>query len=201
MNTTLIFAELLIIGLEGGIWLSFLLLSYFGVGSFDKFLIIVKDWQLFILAIILPLLYVIGVIIDRTADGLFKVRERKIEREIIGDLDVSPSVMRFSLGVQNEILNQQLEYSRTRMRIVRASSINFLLIAVSISIFLLTRIRNLQPNVLWGYIGFTLILGLVFAYSAFLSWQSLIRGHLKLAKAMYDYQNPRSSRKKILKKN
>jgi hypothetical protein len=201
MTTTLLFAELLIIGLEGGIWLSFFLLSIFGVSNLEKFLLIFKDWQLIAITIFLPLLYVIGIIIDRTADQLFRTRERKIEQEIIGDLDVSPSVMRFSLGTQNDILNQQLEYSRTRLRIVRASSINFLLIALSISTFLLTRVMTIPSSVLWGYVGLTLILGGIFSYAAFLSWRSLTRGHLKLAKAMYDYQNPRSSRRKILKKS
>lgn len=196
MNTSLVFAELIIIGLEGGIWLLFLLLTIFGIGNLDRSLLILKEWQLIALAVVLPLLYVIGIIIDRTADRIFKTREKKIEREIIGDLDVTPSVMRFSLGTQNEILNQQLEYSRTRMRIVRASSINFILIAVSISTFLSTRFVHIQVNCLWRYVALTLFSGLLFAYAAFLSWSSLTRGHLKLAKAMYEFQHQPSTKKK-----
>ena len=196
MNTTLVFAELLIIGIEGGIWLFFLFLSFFGVDRFDEFLSVIKDWQLVVLAVLLPLLYVVGIILDRIGDRLFKPRERQIEREIVGDLPVGPLVMRFSLGDQNENLNQQLDYARSRMRIIRASSINFIMISISISIFLLTRVTNISSALRWEYVAFTLFLGLLLAYASFLSWRFLIKGHLKLAKAMYEYQVSQDKSKK-----
>src|SRR5687767_9636167 len=148
MNTTLVFAELLIIGLEGGIWVSFLFLSIFGVSAFEKPLAYLKDWQVLVLPIVFALIYVMGVIIDRGADSLFRKKEKQINNEIVGDLPVTISVMRFSLGTQNDFLNQQLDYTRTRIRIVRASIVNFLLISFSLSIFLLTRLSNIPPNTL-----------------------------------------------------
>jgi len=201
MNTTLVFAELLIIGLEGGIWLSLLLFSLFGLKDFDGFLSIIRDWQLVILAIVLPLLYVIGIILDRITDRLFQRQETKIEQETLGDFPVTVPVMRFSLGTENDFLNQQLEYTRTRMRVVRASSVNFVLIAISISIFLLTRLTNLSSNLRWTYTALILCIGLLFSYAAFSTWKSLTKGHLKLSKAMYEYQNQKDRKKKTLKKS
>ena len=199
MNTTLIFAELLIIGLEGGIWLTFLLLSFFGIDGLDEFLLITKDWQLILLTLAIPLIYALGIILDRAGDRLFKTVERKIEREIIGDFPVKSSVMRFALNEQNHSLNEQLEYTRSRIRVIRASALNFVLITVSISTFLLIRIKNISPTLRWEYVAFTIIAGLFFAYASFLSWKFLIKGYLKLVKAMYEYQNPQVKKKTILK--
>jgi hypothetical protein len=195
VNTTLIFAELLIIGLEVGIWLSFLLLSFLGVNNFDEFLNTITNLEVLVLTITIPVLYVLGIIFDRIVDRLFRSTERRIEAEILKDYPVSVLAMRFSFGNANDSLNQQLDYARTRMRIVRASSINFVLIAVSISTFLLTRIVNVQ----WQTIVLVLVTGLLLAYVAFVAWQFLVRGHLELAKAMYEYLNP--SNKKTFKKS
>ncbi len=198
MNTTLIFAELLIIGLEGGIWFFFLIFSLFGINDLDKFLNAIREWQLIVVTIAIPLLYVLGIILDRMADILFKARERTLDREIAGDLSVSVPVMRFTLGTKNDFLNQQLEYTRTRMRIVRASVVNFALIAISISIFLLTHLTSVAAKTRWQYVTITVILGLVMSYAAFVTWKSLVRGHLRLSKIMYEHQNPKKSRKRTL---
>lgn len=195
MNTTLIFAELLIIGLEVGIWLVFLLLSLFGIDGFDEFLSGIKDLEWIILTIAIPFLYVLGIIFDRIVDHLFKTTERKMESEILKDYPVTVLEMRFSFGNANDSLNQQLDYARTRMRIARASSVNFLLISVCASLFLISRIVNVQ----WESVLLVLVTGLLLAYAAFVAWRFLVRGHLELAKAMYEYLNPQN--KKALKKS
>ena len=200
MNTTLVFAELLIIGLEGGVWVSFLLLSLFGAGTFEKPLTFLQDWQLLVLPTIFALIYVLGVIIDRVADSLFRGKEEKIDNEIVGDLPVTISVMRFSLGTQNDFLNQQLDYTRTRIRIVRASIVNFPLIALSLSLFLLTGLPNIPANLQWNYAIIILGVGILAAYAAYRTWRSLIIAHLKLAKGMYEYQTQKNEQiKKSMK--
>jgi hypothetical protein len=195
MNTTLIFAELFIIGLEGGIWLSFLVLSVLGLKDFDSFLLDVKDWQVAIATIAIPLLYVFGIILDRLIDRLFKPLEQKIDRQVLGDLPVTVPVMRYSLGVQNDFLNQQLEYTRTRMRIARASTVNFMLISLTFTILLFTRVTDIPLESRWNYAAFIIILGILLSYAAFITWRLLVKGHLELNKTMYEYQNKQNNKK------
>ena len=197
----MIFAELLIIGLEGGICFSFFLLSIFGVDIFEQTLSFLEKWQLLVLAIVLALIYVFGVILDRIADWLFRSKEKQVDEEIVGDMPVTIPVMRFSLGIQNDFLNQQLEYTRTRMRIVRASTINFPLIAVGLSTFLLTRLTNISYELRWNYVGIVLAMGFVFSYASYRTWKSLIKAHLKLAKVMYEHQTQHGKKKKTTKKS
>ena len=200
MNTSLIFAELIIIGLEGSVWLALLFAGTFGVDAFAGILNLFKDWQLFIAAVLLALVYVVGVIIDRVADALFRKKEGKLDDEIVGDMPVSIPVMRFSLGTQNDFLNQQLEYTRTRMRIVRASTVNFLLIAASFVFFLLRQMTDLSAAQHWQYMIVAALAGAAFSYSSYRTWKSLIRAHLRLAKEMYDHQTKQEKKKSTVKK-
>ena len=195
MNTTLIFAEILIIGLEVGIWLLLFLLSLFGIENLNKILPAIKEWQGAVATVTIAFLYVLGIVFDRIVDRLFRTTERRIESEILKDFPVTVLAMRFSFGNTNDSLNQQLDYARTRMRIARASSVNFMLIAISISVFLLARVPGIESK----YIAFTLGLGFLFGYVAFLAWKFLVRGHLQLAKDLYEYNNPQN--KKALKKS
>ena len=201
MNTTLIFAELLIIGLEGGIWLSFIFLSIFGLNAFSWMLNLMKEWQVPAFALVVGLLYVVGVIIDRTADSFFRKAETKVGDEIVSDLPVSIPVMRFSLGTQNDFLNQQLEYTRTRMRIVRASMLNFPMIAISLLIFLFTHRMDIDSNLQLKYIVVIVTAGIIFTYGSYRTWRSLIRAHLKLAREMYIYQTEQIKKQKTPKKS
>ena len=196
MNTTMLFVELLIIGLEGGIWLLFLVLSILGTNGVPKAYATIKEAQALTIAITLPILYVIGILLDRCADRLFKAKEKEIERDIVGKSSVTVPVMRFSLGTENDFLNQQLEYTRTRMRIVRASSLNFVLIALNSSIFILTRITSVSISIRWGYVALIVFVGLMFAFASFSTWKSLASGHVKLTKAMYEYSNPPRKKRK-----
>ena len=195
MNTSLVFAELVIIGLEGGIWLAFLFAAGFGAETLASIFSSFEKWQLLIAAILLALIYVVGVIIDRIADSLFRRKEHILDEEIVGDMPVTIPVMRFSLGTQNDFLNQQLEYTRTRMRIVRASTVNFLLIAASLSLFLFTRLTEVSVTTRWGYVFVAMLVGAAFSYASYRTWKSLIRAHLKLAKEMYEHQTKQEKKK------
>jgi len=73
----------------------------------------------------LSIFYVIGIIIDRVADALFSGWERKLRKIGFPDSPMPIVVLRFELARGNEHLNHQFEYNRTRMRISRASALNF----------------------------------------------------------------------------
>jgi hypothetical protein len=121
--------------------------------------------------------------------------EQKIDRQVLGDLPVTVPVMRYSLGVQNDFLNQQLEYTRTRMRIARASTVNFMLISLTFTILLFTRVTDIPLESRWNYAAFIIILGILLSYAAFITWRLLVKGHLELNKTMYEYQNKQNNKK------
>lgn len=121
MNTTLLFAEILIVGLQSGVWLIFLLFSVLGIDWFQNISALLKDWQTVLLAILIPLLYVMGIIIDRFSDRIFENWNERTKKSVMGNEQLSLTIMRFALGKDNEFLNQQIEYTRTKMRIARAS--------------------------------------------------------------------------------
>jgi hypothetical protein len=200
MNTTLLFIELLIIGLEGWIWLTFILMSIFGVEAFVVTLSLLKDWQSLVFTTILALVYVVGVIIDRIADWSFRWLEKRVRKPIVGDLNVPISVLRFSLGTQNDFLNQQLDYTRTRLRIVRASTLNFPVIALCLCIFIYTRPSSLQTNEVWTYIGWVALIGILVTVVSLKTLSSLVKAHLRLVRDMYDYQNKSGKEKAGRKK-
>lgn len=200
MNTSLVFAELIIIGFEGGIWLAISCATLFGPENLSRFLSYFEKWELLVVVLLLALTYVVGIVIDRFADSRFRRQEHKLDEEIVGGMPVSIPVMRFSLGTQNDFLNQQLEYTRTRMRIVRASTVNFLLIAASFVFFLLRQMTDLSAAQHWQYMIVAALAGAAFSYSSYRTWKSLIRAHLRLAKEMYDHQTKQEKKKSTVKK-
>jgi hypothetical protein len=178
MNTTLLFAELLIIGLQAGVWLFFLFLSIFGLDWLQTLQATkLSDWQTLILIISLSFFYVLGVIIDRVADALFAKWDWRIRRRAFPDPALPIVVLRFELGRDNEYLNRQFEYNRSRMRIARASSVNFGLTTLLALVFLLTRVHTAGPEERWDYAFAILIVGIVLTGSAALTWRKLMRGY------------------------
>lgn len=196
MNTTLIFAELLVIGVEGLVWIIFLILSLFGIDPIGKILMFFDGWETGFYFIVLTMVYVFGVILDRFADSLFRVTEERIRKETVGDLSDRFVVIRYSLGKQNEYLNQQLEYTRTRMRIARASAINLPITAVFAAAFIFFRLNTISPQLQCSYILSILFAGALSYYVAIRAWKSLQKAHLNLATAMYDYETPNRTKKK-----
>ncbi len=68
MNTTLLFVDLLISGVQVGIWLCLLVASF--VGFDPAALKELKGWEVAIAAALLPILYPAGVFVDNLADDL-----------------------------------------------------------------------------------------------------------------------------------
>ena len=194
MNTTVLFVELLIIGFQAGIWILLLFLSVFGykwVSGLQSMGI--SDWQTLITIFLLAMLYVLGIIIDRTADAIFSGWSQKIKKRVFPDSDTPTSAIRF--GFTNEFLNRQIEYTRTRMRIVRASSVNFVLTTIFAVIFIATKVQGISDSERLGYLVFTLIFGTTLAIAAIVIWRSLTRGYYETVKKNVTAPSSSSSRK------
>ncbi|MBL8090749.1 MAG: hypothetical protein JNJ43_10495 [Anaerolineales bacterium] len=196
MNTTLLFVELLIIGLEGWIWIFLFTSPLFPIKNYPNMLLIFKDWELVIIAIFLALTYVLGVIIDRIADWRVRPLEKKHRADIITDNTTPISVMRFSLGTQNDFLNQQLDYTRSRLRIMRASILNIIAITIALCFYLWKTYSFASTNYMMLTFGIVILAGTIVVYLSHRTLVSLIKAHLNLIQNMYEYQN-----KPIIKKS
>lgn len=186
MNTTLLFAELLIIGLQASLWLFLVAILAFGT----KWLQVAKDigladWETLIVVIALSLVYTIGIIIDRFADRIFKTRDRKIRLQVLKNVEMPTVVIRFRLAKNNEYLNRQFEYTRSRMRISRASVFNFVMLLV-VGLGLVAQHQFMVSGEKIKYIIFTLVGGLLLVLSAFYAWYRLSLSYYGLIKSHWE---------------
>jgi 8-oxo-dGTP pyrophosphatase MutT (NUDIX family) len=130
LPTTALVAEILIIGLEASVWLWLLLSGLFG-RNLVRFHILSDLGALGLLATVAAA-YVIGVIVDRIADSLYKqlsdsARGERLLRRF-GRKNVPKSVatgdMRLRLMSIDDGRSRFLEYQRSRWRIARATVFN-----------------------------------------------------------------------------
>ena len=186
MNTTLLFAELLIIGLQASVWLFFMALVIFGVNWF-QFLTSVglADWQTVIVVVALSVIYVIGIIIDRLADLAFTAWDKKMRNKFFPNAPFPIGVMRFQLGKDNEYLNRQFEYTRSRMRISRASILNFALTTI-FGVWLIFQLQFPSPAEKTKFIVTALCGGILLTISALYTWHRLTQTYITLVKSNWD---------------
>ena len=117
MNTTDIFIEHLIAGVQVGVWLLLLFLSVFGY-----------EWVI-LAVILLPFIYPLGIVVDNIADEILQPLHRRIRKSVVGDKDISTA--RLMLRLQSEHTASQLDYIRRRIRISRSTFINMIIITIT----------------------------------------------------------------------
>ncbi len=181
MNTTLLFAELLIIGLQSVIWLLLLAFNFLGFGWLQA-LKAVSDWQTLIAVASLSVLYVLGIVIDRVADFSFYGWDCSLKNRILPGLSFSSSAVRFDISKDNEFLNRQFEYTRSRLRIARASSLNF---AISTVLLVILIVRVQAPNEA-ALLFFSVLLGILLTAGSVYAWRTLAVTYYKMVKGNYD---------------
>lgn len=139
MSTTSLIIEFLITGIQVGIWLSLLFLSIFGIDwiVFDK----IKDSEIIIGVLALPIVYPIGIFVDNLADALLNRWNFKIRAKYVPEK--SQSIIKLLVTANNERLASIFEYSRTRIRISRSTALNFFIITIVLPIFIIKRIESL----------------------------------------------------------
>jgi hypothetical protein len=178
MNTTLLFVEIFIAGLQGLVWLALLILNLTGY----NWLLNVKftelgDWSFLISALIFSFSYSLGIVIDRLANLIFSAWENKIQKKYAPKENRSFAYMRYQL--ENESLIKQLEYSRTRLRIARSSAINHLLITI-FAVGLIQKFDFLGLALQAKYEWATAIIGIGVVVLFVAAWYSLSDTNFKL---------------------
>lgn len=171
METTVLYAEMIIIGLEASLWIGILsvMLTDLKTWSVIKYLFEKIPAAIFFLG----MLYILGITVDRLADLLLSDFEKKIKKE--SKLDAKSSILIWkNAGQETYFL-----YTRSRIRILRASVINFPLI--TLSAFLLT--YKLMPQYIF-FISFVIFLGFLFTATAFRGYKETVTSYYKKARLL-----------------
>lgn len=156
METTQLYIELIIIGLESSIWMCMFLINIIGNKVLNVISDILNNFSSSILFI--GILYVIGILIDRLADILFQESEDKIRKK--SGLKAKSSILIWKkYGTE-----KYAEYARSRIRILRATILNIPLITIG---FILYIIEHGDKS--YSIIIYVIFLGMLFTY---VSWKS-----------------------------
>ncbi len=167
MSTTNLFVELVVIGVGGGLWASLIVLSLFG-----------WDWvpaeKLFSTEAVIPLLavvYLLGIVVDRLADVSFdRLFGKRLRRKNFPD-DSTYHHARTVILSQSEQLARLLEYGRSRLRICRGWTLNALLAAIALDLFIWTRLGETAPRSALSTFGTATFL--LLAVACWFSWRKL----------------------------
>jgi hypothetical protein len=143
METTELFVELIVIGYGSLLCLLLLITSIFGYSwiSFEK---------ISSLAAVLPSLvfaYVLGVLVDRLADWLFRIWDREIRAlQLTEKSKVCEDYQRVRTIVfdSSESLRDWFYYGRSRVRICRGWTVNFISILITANFFICIQIHSLD---------------------------------------------------------
>jgi hypothetical protein len=176
MNTTQLFAEILVSGTGAVIAAGFLAAAVFRLPVTG----LAAEAGTALLAPAIAVAYIFGIMIDRIGFGLFGRLEQRNRNAIVpaDDLVSVEDKERFIL-LTSEALSLQLTYNRSRMRICRSWTINFLLIAIASGLWAMR--VNLTPSL------FLPALSLVLAVLSMFVWLKLSRDYYINVEKSYTY--------------
>jgi hypothetical protein len=188
MSTTLLFVELLIAGVQVVVWFSLLVFSVFGyewVSNIQSQAL--SDWEVLVSITVLAFVYVLGILFDRLADLIFSKWDRKIAIEMFPHAPHTFAVIRFQISKGNDYLNHQFEYTRSRLRIARASALNFAITTVLAVIFIAVRLQGIPDHV--TLLVFASVTGSLLTVLAVITWYKLVHSYFGLIRANYAAQS------------
>jgi hypothetical protein len=173
MKTTALFAEVLVVGLVGLVWLVLLLMILPGLNVNVGELLKLLSKHSFLSGVLLTALaYCFGVMIDRIADIIFDDWDhRRIRKKHFDVKEVKFTVARMKILHRGGDDVDFLHYQRSRIRIARASVLNFILIALTASILLFEKSAQGASMVL--------LLGFVLTLATLYSWHSISRAYYR----------------------
>lgn len=131
MDTTAVFAEILVVGLEACVWLALLVGAFFGFEwvRFEQ----LKGWEALATIIVIAGAYGLGIVMDRVFDSLYEWVHPPLEK-ICMKLPKTPrrgeefGERRVRVLLHEGALAPFLEYQRSRQRVARATVFNLPLI-------------------------------------------------------------------------
>lgn len=187
MNTTNLFVELMVIGI-GALSAIFLAVAAFIDFGAERWTSPNNDnvVAILILAPILALTYVLGIIIDRGADWLFRTlwADSLRRRFFANDIDAYHRARRAVLAGPPK-LAALLEYARSRMRICRGWTVNAAFLVVAWNLFAARQLVDTSSSGSWWLAGNLFFLALL--VGSWVAWRSLILGIYEKAQRLYAF--------------
>lgn len=159
METTHLYVELIIIGLETSVWMCMVYINIVGNQIAEIISKVLNNFSSSLLLI--GLLYIVGILMDRLADMIYKKIENKIRKE--SGLEAKSSILIWKKYDQEKVS----DYMRSRIRILRVSTLNTPLITLSFLWCVLVSDETYLFLVIY-----IIIIGVLFTY---VSWKSYIK--------------------------
>ena len=150
MATTALFVELIVIGIQGSLWVLVLLLAFTNIGTWSGLLGALVKWNTVTAVLSVALFYSFGIILDRLfhvmADAIrlsrWLVKFQWVERRIRSHTTDNVIEIYHYAG----ILSSFYQYIVSRWRIARATFFNAALAVVALEIFLRNQSANIRPE-------------------------------------------------------
>jgi hypothetical protein len=127
---------------------------------------------------------VLGIIMDRASDTLLAGLDHAIRRKVLGERAAKAfASLRIYILAKSAYLSADLDYLRSRLRIMRSSMINFCLLAIFGAVFILSRLPIAPPNKYSAAVT-AFLLGVILASLSYYAWRaSSITYYLRLQTA------------------
>ena len=169
MSTTALFVEILIIGIQGSIWISLIILSVFGIDWINNTLNSLKDWATLLTLIILAIFYTVGIVLDRIFDALTKMFDPAIPllkiKYVKNRTQNLLNAERISILKNANALQTYYSYLLSRMRIIRSTFFNIVIIYVTTIVFIISQDIKISILIFVLIFGFLFIVSSLIAYA------------------------------------
>ena len=168
MSTTNLFVELLVVGVGAFAWVLLFIL-----GFADKDLEVV--YKLVNVAWFVPLVslvYVLGIVVDRIADGIFeKFWGNDIRNRVFADKN-SYYRARSAIFSSSEAIAELLEYNRSRLRICRGWALNSVMLIIATNLYASLRTIPYTEQIVMVMSGSMLFF--MVAFGSWFSWRDIL---------------------------
>ncbi len=184
MSTTMLFAELLIVGLQAVVWMALLVGAFVGPQGFRWVACVFRNAGVPTTIGVMAIGYVAGVILDEFYESLIDPWAKHLRDGCRENGIPEMWAVQAHVFVKSTTGTSQLEYMRSRIWIVRSSIFNFFLIAVFSLVYLGIQVDSSEA---WrtGAIIFTAIAGLLSVPISIFVYSRLVKSYWGRAKNLW----------------
>jgi len=165
MRTTAIVIEHLVIGIQTALWVAFLFLAWYG---YDWIPVLTLPSHVFFILLSILVLYPLGVFVDEFSDWLFHNLSMRIRREHVTDGTLT--TFQLLVRLNDPSTSQYFQYLRSRIRLARSSSVNFLLLTVAVIFFTVRQYSPTPDQPMASLVIIEGITGIIITLLALFSW-------------------------------
>ena len=169
MSMTAVVAELLIVGLGTLTWVGLLVVTLFGFDWVGSLVVVFEKAGPLLTMVAASLAYILGTVVEQLADALVQPWEKCIKDAARKKYRSDVKNGKLDIYYRFEQATPQLDYMRSRRRLLRSSLLNVLLITTFALTFVWTQLQvatTLQVSLAWtiGIVGATMVILTAFAY-------------------------------------